>query len=136
MLRDRVIVTENDPSTAPIPLPTKKSSSVVKGNIPPSKSILLAISQIPKWYSENPYIHAGYRPVFAAMAPCIGRDTKFPERWLPGTFDYIGVWHQIFHCFVIMGTSSHFGGIMSGYDWNYRNRGRFACVEGAGCQDA
>jgi adiponectin receptor len=48
--------------------------------------------------------------------------TKFPECWLPGTFDYVGASHQIFHCFVVMGTLSHFGGIMSGYDWNYRNR--------------
>ncbi|KAK9436329.1 hypothetical protein VB005_11137 [Metarhizium brunneum] len=48
MLRDRVIVTENDPSTAPIPLPTKQLSSAVKDNIPPSKSILLTIPQIPE----------------------------------------------------------------------------------------
>lgn len=48
--------------------------------------------------------------------------TKFPECWLPGTFDYVGASHQIFHCFVVLGTLSHFGGIMSGYDWNYRNR--------------
>ncbi|KAG8419807.1 hypothetical protein J3458_004644 [Metarhizium acridum] len=72
MLRNRVIVTDNAPSTAPIRLPTKQLSSAAKDNIPPSKSVLLTISQIPEWYSENPYIHTGYRPVFAAIAPCIG----------------------------------------------------------------
>ncbi|KAK5990393.1 Adiponectin receptor protein [Cladobotryum mycophilum] len=48
--------------------------------------------------------------------------TRFPERWMPGTFDYLGSSHQIFHCFVVFGTMSHFAGIWSGYDWNYMNQ--------------
>ncbi|KAK2601709.1 hypothetical protein QQS21_004697 [Conoideocrella luteorostrata] len=56
------------------------------------------------------------------LAGVIFLATKFPECWLPGTFDYIGASHQIFHCFVVLGTLSHIGGIMSGYDWNYTNR--------------
>ncbi|KND95003.1 Adiponectin receptor protein [Tolypocladium ophioglossoides CBS 100239] len=48
--------------------------------------------------------------------------TRFPERWLPGTFDYWGASHEIFHCFVVMGALSHLTGIMSGYDWNYNNQ--------------
>ena len=31
---------------------------------------LLTISEVPSWYGDNPYIHTGYRPVFAAVAPC------------------------------------------------------------------
>ncbi|KAH7329326.1 adiponectin receptor protein [Stachybotrys elegans] len=48
--------------------------------------------------------------------------TRFPECWKPGTFDYWGASHQIFHCFVVFGTISHFMGILSGYDWNYHNQ--------------
>jgi adiponectin receptor len=32
--------------------------------------LLLTIDKIPAWYGDNPYIHAGYRPVFAAVTPC------------------------------------------------------------------
>lgn len=31
---------------------------------------LLTIEKVPTWYGENPYIRTGYRPVFAAAAPC------------------------------------------------------------------
>lgn len=31
---------------------------------------LLSIDLVPSWYGENPYIHTGYRPVFAAAMPC------------------------------------------------------------------
>lgn len=31
---------------------------------------LLSIEKVPTWYGENPYIRTGYRPVFAAAAPC------------------------------------------------------------------
>ncbi|CAM1506544.1 Fc.00g061850.m01.CDS01 [Cosmosporella sp. VM-42] len=48
--------------------------------------------------------------------------TKFPERWLPGMFDYWGASHQIFHCFVVFGAISHFIGILSGFDWNYTHQ--------------
>lgn len=33
----------------------------------------------------------------------------------------LGSSHQIFHCFVVLGTVSHFIGILSGYDYNYAN---------------
>lgn len=33
-------------------------------------TLLLSIDKIPTWYGENPYIRTGYRPVFAAAAPC------------------------------------------------------------------
>ncbi|KAJ2973377.1 hypothetical protein NQ176_g6647 [Zarea fungicola] len=45
--------------------------------------------------------------------------SRFPECWLPGKFDIWGCSHQIFHCFVVLGTVSHFVGILSGYDYNY-----------------
>lgn len=48
--------------------------------------------------------------------------TKFPERWLPGTFDYWGASHQIFHCFVVLGTVSHFAGVMSAFEWNHTHQ--------------
>jgi adiponectin receptor len=74
MLRNRVLITTGDPSTPAIPPPTKQSSSTIRDVLPPpgksSKSILLSISQVPEWYGENPYIRSGYRPVFAAVAPC------------------------------------------------------------------
>ncbi|KAL2214012.1 adiponectin receptor protein [Sarocladium strictum] len=47
--------------------------------------------------------------------------SRFPERWLPGTFDLCGS-HTIFHCFIVAGTLSHFVGIWSGYDWNYTHQ--------------
>ena len=37
-------------------------------------------------------------------------------------FDYWGASHQIFHCFVVLGTVAHFAGILSAYDWNYNNQ--------------
>ncbi|ATY64293.1 Hly-III related [Cordyceps militaris] len=45
--------------------------------------------------------------------------SRFPERWLPGKFDIWGCSHQIFHCFVVLGSLSHFVGILKGYDYNY-----------------
>ncbi|KFA76603.1 hypothetical protein S40288_08119 [Stachybotrys chartarum IBT 40288] len=48
--------------------------------------------------------------------------TRFPECWKPGMFDYWGASHQLFHCFVVLGTVSHFAGILSGFDWNYTNQ--------------
>lgn len=33
-------------------------------------ALLLTIDKIPEWYGDNPYIRAGYRPVFTAVAPC------------------------------------------------------------------
>ncbi|KAM3513794.1 hypothetical protein MY11210_002519 [Beauveria gryllotalpidicola] len=32
--------------------------------------LLLTIESVPAWYGENPHIRTGYRPVFAAAAPC------------------------------------------------------------------
>ncbi|QRV79917.1 adiponectin receptor [Ceratobasidium sp. AG-Ba] len=33
---------------------------------------------------------------------------RIPERWMPGTFDYFGASHQIFHVFVVLATLSHY----------------------------
>lgn len=80
------------------------------------------------YYIEGAFMVAGV--VFLAVRPplhvTLSRDanpaqTKFPECWLPGRFDFLGSSHQIFHCFVVFGTISHFIGILSGYDWNYNN---------------
>ncbi|KAF1731940.1 Progestin and adipoQ receptor-like protein 1 [Beauveria bassiana] len=35
-----------------------------------SSMLLLTIESVPAWYGENPHIRTGYRPVFAAAAPC------------------------------------------------------------------
>ncbi|KAK9779302.1 hypothetical protein SCAR479_03784 [Seiridium cardinale] len=48
--------------------------------------------------------------------------TRFPERLRPGTFDIWGSSHQIFHILVVLATIVHLVGVLTAYDYNYRNR--------------
>jgi adiponectin receptor len=91
------------------PAPKRTMATIQDKLSPAGKSILLSISQIPEWYSENPYIHTGYRPVFAAAAPCFSSWWYFHNQsfniythLIPGIcalvanvalFQYFSVWY-------------------------------------------
>ncbi|KAH8101140.1 hemolysin-III related-domain-containing protein [Cristinia sonorae] len=46
---------------------------------------------------------------------------RFPERRWPGTFDYIGASHQIFHCCVVLAALAHYICILTAFDhWHSR----------------
>ncbi|KFA76543.1 hypothetical protein S40288_01539 [Stachybotrys chartarum IBT 40288] len=47
--------------------------------------------------------------------------THFPESWAPNTFDIWGASHQIFHFFVVLSAAIHTWGLLSVYDWIYKN---------------
>ncbi|KAL4920508.1 mPR-like GPCR protein [Aspergillus aurantiobrunneus] len=47
--------------------------------------------------------------------------THFPESWTPGKFDIWGASHQIFHLFVVLSAGIHVWGILSVFDWVYKN---------------
>ena len=46
---------------------------------------------------------------------------RFPERKFPGTFDYFGASHQIFHVLVFFGALFHFMGSLEAYNYRFRN---------------
>jgi adiponectin receptor len=48
--------------------------------------------------------------------------TRLPECLWPGRFDIWGSSHQIFHCLVVVATVVHLEGVLSAFEWNYRNR--------------
>ncbi|PGH35705.1 hypothetical protein GX50_01418 [[Emmonsia] crescens] len=47
--------------------------------------------------------------------------THFPESWTPEKFDIWGASHQIFHFFVLLSSVIHVWGILSVFDWIYKN---------------
>ncbi|KAK4223219.1 hemolysin-III related-domain-containing protein [Podospora fimiseda] len=47
--------------------------------------------------------------------------THFPESWAPRKFDILGASHQIFHGFVVVAAVIHIYGLLSVYDWIYKN---------------
>ncbi|KAI0107397.1 mPR-like GPCR protein [Hypoxylon sp. NC0597] len=48
--------------------------------------------------------------------------TRFPESISPGTFDFYGSSHQVFHILVVMATVVHLAGVLDALDYNYYNR--------------
>ncbi|PYH88023.1 hemolysin-III channel protein Izh2 [Aspergillus ellipticus CBS 707.79] len=46
--------------------------------------------------------------------------TRIPESLWPGRFDLFGSSHQIFHITVVLGTTIHLMGILSAFDYHYR----------------
>lgn len=64
MLRNRAAVPAH-----PVSLPS--SPATPDDHTGNSASKLLTIDEIPEWYGYNPFIHSGYRPIFAAYAPCL-----------------------------------------------------------------
>lgn len=42
---------------------------------------------------------------------------RVPERWMPGTFDYLGASHQIFHVMVLVGAGCHLKGMVESFDY-------------------
>ncbi|KAI8999742.1 hemolysin-III related-domain-containing protein [Gaertneriomyces semiglobifer] len=51
--------------------------------------------------------------------------SRVPERWYPGSFDYWGHSHQIFHCLVVAAAWVHWDGVKK--SWAYRHLGEFSC---------
>ncbi|KAK4459781.1 hemolysin-III related-domain-containing protein [Cladorrhinum samala] len=47
--------------------------------------------------------------------------TQFPESWAPRKFDILGASHQLFHGFVVLAATIHIYGLLSVYDWIYKN---------------
>ena len=48
---------------------------------------------------------------------------RFPEKKLPGKFDYFGASHQIFHVLVFVGAFTHFLGSLDAYYYRFDNLG-------------
>ncbi|KAG9100865.1 hypothetical protein FS749_012391 [Ceratobasidium sp. UAMH 11750] len=49
---------------------------------------------------------------------------RIPERWMPGTFDYFGASHQIFHVCVVLATLSHYKAVLIGFEyWHGQHQG-------------
>lgn len=55
------------------------------------------------------------------IAVCFFYSTKLPERLSPGTFDFIGNSHQIFHILLVLCTMSHLDGVI----WDIKFRQAF-----------
>ncbi|KAB8289851.1 hypothetical protein EYC80_010483 [Monilinia laxa] len=49
---------------------------------------------------------------------------RWPESWMPGSFDLLGNSHQIFHLLVILALALHLVGLLQAFDYNY---GRGEC---------
>ncbi|CAE6392393.1 unnamed protein product [Rhizoctonia solani] len=49
---------------------------------------------------------------------------RVPERWLPGTFDFFGSSHQIFHVCVVLAALSHYQAVLTGFEyWHGHHHG-------------
>ncbi|KAG2008397.1 HlyIII channel protein [Coprinopsis cinerea AmutBmut pab1-1] len=46
---------------------------------------------------------------------------RVPERWSPGTFDYFGASHQLFHFCVVLAALAHFKSVLTGLDYRMLN---------------
>jgi predicted membrane channel-forming protein YqfA (hemolysin III family) len=55
------------------------------------------------------------------LGVCFFYSTKIPERLSPGTFDFIGNSHQIFHILLVLSTQSHVDGVV----WDIKFRQAF-----------
>ncbi|KAJ8068107.1 hypothetical protein OCU04_003679 [Sclerotinia nivalis] len=44
---------------------------------------------------------------------------RWPESWIPGSFDLLGNSHQIFHLFVALALALHLVGLLQAFDYNY-----------------
>ncbi|KAH6917946.1 hemolysin-III related-domain-containing protein, partial [Coprinopsis sp. MPI-PUGE-AT-0042] len=66
-------------------------------------------------------IHMGFRwLLLSGVLYLVGAVTyacRFPERCSPGTFDYFGASHQIFHFFVVFAAIAHFKSVLTGLDY-------------------
>ncbi|KAF8600652.1 HlyIII-domain-containing protein [Ceratobasidium sp. AG-I] len=47
---------------------------------------------------------------------------RIPERWFPGTFDYFGASHQIFHVCVVLAVLSHYKSVLTGFEYWHGQR--------------
>ncbi|KAF8668237.1 HlyIII protein [Rhizoctonia solani] len=49
---------------------------------------------------------------------------RVPERWFPGTFDFFGSSHQIFHVCVVIAALSHYQAVLTGFEyWHGQHHG-------------
>ncbi|CEL63910.1 adiponectin receptor [Rhizoctonia solani AG-1 IB] len=49
---------------------------------------------------------------------------RMPERWFPGTFDFFGSSHQIFHVCVVLAALSHYQAVLTGFEyWHGQHHG-------------
>ncbi|CAE6432482.1 unnamed protein product [Rhizoctonia solani] len=49
---------------------------------------------------------------------------RVPERWFPGTFDFFGSSHQIFHVCVVLAALSHYQAVLTGFEyWHGKRHG-------------
>ncbi|EUC66207.1 hemolysin III family channel protein [Rhizoctonia solani AG-3 Rhs1AP] len=49
---------------------------------------------------------------------------RVPERWFPGTFDFFGSSHQIFHVCVVLAALSHYQAVLTGFEyWHGQHHG-------------
>ena len=44
---------------------------------------------------------------------------RWPERTNPGKYDIWGSSHQIFHVLVVVAAVTHFGGLVTAFDWHH-----------------
>ncbi|KAF7893697.1 uncharacterized protein EAF02_001235 [Botrytis sinoallii] len=44
---------------------------------------------------------------------------RWPESWIPGSFDLLGNSHQIFHLLVVLAMVLHFVGLLQAFNYNY-----------------
>lgn len=68
--------------------------------------ITLAVNQNENKMAFNPIWY-----IVGGVVYCLGATNyilRMPERFKPGTFDYCGASHQIFHCAVLLGCAIHF----------------------------
>lgn len=47
---------------------------------------------------------------------------RWPESWMPRSFDLLGNSHQIFHLLVVLALVLHLVGLLQGFDFNYGRR--------------
>ncbi|KIM93310.1 hypothetical protein OIDMADRAFT_46275 [Oidiodendron maius Zn] len=80
--------------------------------------VMFGTAQMVKQSGILYYLCGGLLQVMGAVSYSM----RLPETFKPGRFDIYGHSHQIFHVFVVLGTTVHLAGILTAFDYNYQYR--------------
>lgn len=88
-------------------------------------SVFPILYGIAKYGVEQAWLRAGLGYVllelFFYISGAALYGSRFPERLLPGKFDYFGHSHQIFHVFVVIAACCHGTALLKSYDHAHNN---------------